>query len=350
MIPVRQQLIGKSFIHPVADYIMIGGAWSIIVIAAFLARPDLVAGMNTAAFGVLILLLPVAHFAASTLRLYSKPSYYKEFPFLAFAFPVITLAVLSVCILSPTVTGRYLVALYLTWSPFHYAKQTYGLSLMYSYRSGVKLTDPEKRLVYWTCMMPFLHSLLGSPELVLMWGIPSETLAALPDLRRALDLGAQAFLVLTFLVPALLFYRIFQTRRQFLPLITVLIMVTNGLWWTTLPYIDAFILATLAHGLQYNAITTIYHVRERLRDAANRHGWFYHAALFYGGCVLLGFGLFYCWPYAFVWAGAGLAESMLLVIATINLHHFIVDAYIWRLRSPSNAPTLVDPPGTPTLA
>jgi hypothetical protein len=30
--------------------------------------------------------------------------------------------------------------------------------------------------------------------------------------------------------------------------------------------------------------------------------------------------------------GFGPAESVLLVVAVINIHHFIVDAYIWKLR------------------
>ena len=30
-------------------------------------------------------------------------------------------------------------------------------------------------------------------------------------------------------------------------------------------------------------------------------------------------------------AGFGPAESVLLVVAVINIHHFIVDAYIWKL-------------------
>jgi len=57
----------------------------------------------------------------------------------------------------------------------------------------------------------------------------------------------------------------------------------------------------------------------------------YHAVWFYGASVALGYALFYCWPYAYVLAGFGAAESMLLVAAVINIHHFIVDRYIWRL-------------------
>ena len=39
-------------------------------------------------------------------------------------------------------------------------------------------------------------------------------------------------------------------------------------------------------------------------------------------------------------AGFGMAESMLLVVATINIHHFIVDAFIWKLRRGSNLSTM----------
>ena len=59
---------------------------------------------------------------------------------------------------------------------------------------------------------------------------------------------------------------------------------------------------------------------------------------------MLGYGLFYCWPYAFVLTGFGLAESVLLVTATINIHHFVVDAYIWRLgRTDSNSRLVTQP-------
>ena len=34
-----------------------------------------------------------------------------------------------------------------------------------------------------------------------------------------------------------------------------------------------------------------------------------------------------------VLAGFGWVESVLMVVAVINLHHFIVDGYIWRLKA-----------------
>ena len=42
------------------------------------------------------------------------------------------------------------------------------------------------------------------------------------------------------------------------------------------------------------------------------------------------------------WAGYDLTRSALLVTAAINRHHFIVDAYIWRLRRDPNYANVVD--------
>lgn len=52
--------------------------------------------------------------------------------------------------------------------------------------------------------------------------------------------------------------------------------------------------------------------------------------------LALAFLLFQTLPFAYVAMGFGLAESLLLVTAVINIHHFVVDAYIWRLRRDPN--------------
>ena len=342
---IRQQLIGHCFLHPLWDYLLIGGFWSILLTLYLLVEPGRAPYLNPDQLVWLVLFASSAHFAASTVRLYSKPTYLKEFSFLAFGFPVVTMAVLSVCVMFPGVFGRYLQVIYLTWAPFHYAKQIYGLSLMYSFRGGLKLDMADKRLIYWTCMMPFLYALMsGSGHMGLGWLLPADIVNANDGLRGTLNSIKTALMLLSFAMPIVLYWRIWKTRRQALPLIILVMMVANGLWWTGLSFLDAFVIATIAHGIQYMAIMLIYHVREQLAEPANTHGWAYHAGGFYAKCVALGYGLFNCWPFIFVWAGASFAESMLMVIATINLHHFIVDAYIWRLRIPENRQALVDQP------
>ena len=73
-----------------------------------------------------------------------------------------------------------------------------------------------------------------------------------------------------------------------------------------------------------------------MQAPGNTHGWPYHASLFYLRCLALAWALFSVWPYAYVFCGFGLAESAILTVAAINVHHFLVDAYIWRLRGDRN--------------
>ena len=86
-------------------------------------------------------------------------------------------------------------------------------------------------------------------------------------------------------------------------------------------------------GVPHLAIVLIFHVRDQMGRAENRRGPFLHVVSFYAWCLAIGYGLFQCLPQAYAMAGFGYVESTLVVAAAINLHHFIVDAYIWKLRA-----------------
>ena len=61
-------------------------------------------------------------------------------------------------------------------------------------------------------------------------------------------------------------------------------------------------------------------------------------------CLILGWVLFFRWPQAYWLFGFPIVQSGLLVTATINIHHFVVDAFIWKLRRDPNYQTVVDVP------
>ena len=124
-------------------------------------------------------------------------------------------------------------------------------------------------------------------------------------------------------------------------MISIVTIVANAFWWTTLRYMDAFVWATIFHGLQYLAIVIIFHVRERREQdpaarPAVRGRWVRPAAEFYAVSVVAGYLLFQAWPHASVLASLRFSQSFLVIVAIINIHHFIVDAYIWRLRRDPN--------------
>jgi hypothetical protein len=105
------------------------------------------------------------------------------------------------------------------------------------------------------------------------------------------------------------------------------VLVTNAVWWFVLDPIGAFTWATIFHGVQYLAIAAIFHAREQVACEGNHRGVLHHVLWFYGASLLLGYGLFYCLPWGFTAAGFGLLQSVALVVAAINIHHFVVDAF-----------------------
>jgi hypothetical protein len=270
-----------------------------------------------------------------------------KLPFLALGFPLVVFALLSLCIAQPVDFGRHLQALYLTWSPYHYAAQAYGIAVMYCMRSGCVLQRGEKSLVYWIALAPFFYSFITSAGVGLQWLTPPAIYDA--DATRAGIAVLRPILVAIGLGGPLLLWAWRARSANPMPVISALALGANGIWWYFLPPVEAFLWATFFHGLQYLAIVVIFHVREQTSRPKNRHGGFYHGVWFYTVCLLLAYALFNCVPQAYVFAGFSLTESLLLVTAAINVHHFVVDGFIWRLARDVRNRSVVDS-GLPTPA
>jgi len=134
-----------------------------------------------------------------------------------------------------------------------------------------------------------------------------------------------------------------------MPLIALLIVLSNGVWWVLLPYYNAFFVATVFHGLQYLVIVALFHAKDQMALPGNEHGLVAHSLRFYAMSLALAYGLFYCLPMGYRLAGFGVTESMFLVVTVINLHHFIVDAFIWRVARDSKNRRIVEA-STPVAA
>jgi hypothetical protein len=336
--PVRSgALLGRSFVHPVFDYLVIGGGLSLGAAALLVTRPDWLSfgrielgGESVSSFPWILLLCNSAHLAASSVRLYTKPGATRELPRLTLALPLFALLALTLCVVDAARFGRHLVGLYLTWSPFHYAAQAYGLAVIYALRAGRGLATGEKRLLRQACLLPFFVAMLQTGGAGLGWLLPDAWVHH-PRVFPLLQ-GLQGVLVvLVFAAPLTLFTWMWWRGRHPVPLICPMVVLANGLWWTLFPYENAFAWATVFHGLQYLGIATVFHVKDQVGRAGNARGPLFHVLQFYALSVALGYAVLYCLPRAYVFAGFGMVESVLLVIAAINIHHFIVDAYIWRV-------------------
>ncbi len=328
-----ERLLGRTFLHPVIDYLLIGGGLSLIVIPLLYGFSG---GQSLISFGLLpwfILLSNSAHFAASTVRLYTKPGAREALPFLTMAFPLLSIAVLTASLVLADQTGPILQAVYLSWAPFHYAAQAYGLAVMYSYRSGCQLSSAHKNLLWWIAIIPFVRLLLlSSDKHFFWWFMPNATAIAVAPWSLPVQILATALAAAAILLPPLLYFSVWRSASGPMPLISLLVVVANGIWFIVFTHYDGFVWATIFHGIQYLCIATIFHVKEQRARPDNRRGALYHVVWFYAASLLLGYGLFNCWPQAYIWLGFGPAESVLLVIAVVNLHHFIVDGYIWKMK------------------
>ncbi|MEE2665590.1 MAG: hypothetical protein VX681_15850 [Myxococcota bacterium] len=326
---------GRCFVGPLFDVALIGGGLSVVAIPLLSSAP----AMSVIDLGLLsaaLLAANSAHFAASTVRLYTKPGALRDWPFVTCGLPLAVLATLTLCIAFSDRLGPHLYALAFTWSPFHYAAQAYGLSTMYCSRSGYRLEPRDRHLLYAACLLPFAYSFSSAAGVGLEWFVSADWLAS-PAVAPIRGAWVAALGVLTLAAPAALFTRLRSSNGAAPPWIVSVLILSNGLWWVIFPYFSAFAWATVFHGVQYLAIVFVFHARER-RAAGSVASGPLLALRFYASCLALAYALFHALPIGYTALGFGYSESVLLVVAMINIHHFIVDRYIWRVRNdPRNA-------------
>ena len=341
-----------AFFSPALDALFLCGGFSIplLVLGASIFEPWQV---DPASRFVIFALANYAHFASSTVRFYTKPGTKSAHPFVAWGLPLLFGVAIVLGIYAPDAVGRNVTALFLSWSPYHYAAQAYGLSLLYCHRSGIALTGREKAGLWWICMLPFIRAMLKPRDNSIVdvmgvsgvgWLFPGafET----PVVAGFLDVVVTVLGPLVFVLPlAFAFY-----GRTRLPNLALLLVLCNAMWMVAFSRFDAAMLATVGHSIQYLCIVAYVHGKDALaRTGPKQRTSSFHMAGFYFVSVAGGVFLFLIVPVLIdLTAGLGgiavkPTEVSLMVAVAINLHHFIVDGYIWRSRrrpvlAPSAAP------------
>lgn len=325
--------------HPAIDYLLVGGGITIPIFIAIYFFPALAPAAEGPMTVRSFLLINGAHFAASAVRLYTKPGAKEQFPFLSWGFPVICLIAVAMALEWPGL-GQHLTALYFSWSPYHYAAQTYGLAVMYAMRSGAKLDQRDKTQIRWVCLLPFLYGLLTSKDGGLSWFVSQEWIASVPALSLIYSTLIGLVTIGIIALPVSLFWQLHRLRGRNVPLIVLLLQITNGVWWLTTDYLSAWWWTAMLHSIQYLIVAVAMHVKEQMArtDVRGRfHSPVYHGATFYGFSSLVALVLFFVLPLAYVPLGFEATQALVMVTVVINLHHFIVDGFIWRQRPPTKA-------------
>ena len=203
----------------------------------------------------------------------------------------------------PERIGRHFAALALTWSPYHYAAQAYGLALMYSYRSGMMFSPAEKRWLFWICMLPFLRALINIDDTSIaeimgvrgvLWLLPESLVGDGGIMAEGLRRMAAGLTPLVFVLPVA--YACFGRSR--LPLVALVLVLVDALWLTAFSLLDAIVWAAVAHSVQYLFIfiVTYTHAREATMKTTAGGGPRHHMVRFYSLSLLTGVGLFLALP------------------------------------------------------
>lgn len=338
---------GPWLYHSWLDLMAGCGAWSapLLIVATWLTPSHTHAW--AVAFYFLAMIFNYPHFMATIYRAYHTRQNFERYK-------IVTLHVTLLVVLTGIMLHAsyrllpWVFTLYICWSPWHYSGQNYGLLMMFARRSGATVAQAERRWIRAAFVASYLMLLAsfetgGSTDpLILSLGLPAKF-----SLPARLILGA-AFALFTFLG-----FKGLVRRSGVRAMAAPLTLALTQFLWFVLPTLlelhaayqvpqtrySSGILAVL-HSSQYLWITSYYQRREA--QASGQTKWSmagYFLTLIAGGIALFIPGP---WLVSYIFR-FDFTTSFLIFTALVNIHHFILDGVVWKLRDSRVASLLIDP-------
>ncbi len=305
-----------------------------------------------------VLLVTVPHYGATLQRVYGSAEQRSRYAFFTVYATAALVAWFVVGTFDPLL-GSLMITVFLSWSPWHYSGQNYGIAMMYLGRAGIVLPPAVKRTFWTTFVLSYLLSQLnlhGSRSAAhYATGAGEQSLGVLP-LGLPQDVVAPLFagivvLYLGVLVIAGIGLLRAGAAKTLLPVAAI--VFTQALWfvvpffviqWLALELGDprygvvenAILWLAIAHGAQYLWVTS-YYARASSSERGYR-GYLVKTMLF--GAAAWSLPVVAFAPEML--AGASYTNGhALLIAALVNIHHFVLDGAIWKLRSGRVASVLI---------
>jgi tetratricopeptide (TPR) repeat protein len=355
---------------PLPDLLLgCGLGYVLLFVALCFYGTELRTGLAPGLLPFLTVLIGAPHYGATLLRVYERREDRRAYALFAVHASWI-LALLFAVATQWLPLGSLLLTVYLTWSPWHYTGQNYGLAVLFLRRRGVALDAITKRWIYTAFVLSYAIVFLAihsnapgsqyTPPLyiadgyrMLPLGIPSSIGDPLFD----------AALVGALFSAGVAAFRLLQhgSLRTIAP--TFALMGTQALWFAIpvamrryglLSHLEPFapqyagwyfFWAALAHSIQYVWVTS-YFARSRSE--------FPGVPLYLGKALLAGAAI---WSVPALLFAPGLLGRLpydaglgALVAAVVNLHHFVLDGAIWKLRDGRIARILIRSDGNAASA
>jgi tetratricopeptide (TPR) repeat protein len=340
--------------RPWLDLLVGCGAWSAPLLGVAMWMSPTHAHGWSVAFYLLAIAFNYPHFMATIYRAYHTRADFEKYKFVTLHVTLLIVLTGIVMHTSPRLFP-WVFTLYICWSPWHYSGQNYGLLMMFTRRSGAEITAAEKRWLRGAFVASYLMLLAsfetgGSTDpLILSLGLPAKF-----TLPMRLVLGG-AFLIFTLLG----FQRLMRVRGT-RSLVAPLTLAFTQFLWFVLPTLlelssgsqvpqtrySSGILAVL-HSAQYIWITSYFQRREA--RAAGQQSW--HIAAYFATLIAGGIALFIPGPWLVSYLfHYDFTTSFLIFMSLVNIHHFILDGALWKLRDSRVSSLLVDRGGKASSA
>jgi tetratricopeptide (TPR) repeat protein len=337
----------SSWIYAKGLDLVVGcGAWSapLLLLGYFFGKES----NSTASilFYGLALVFNYPHYMATVYRAYHRREDFAKYRF--YTIHLTILLVLTVIISHWAYALLPIVfTIYLTWSPWHYTGQNFGIAMMFARRKGATPTRANRNALYISFLASYLllfltfHSIPSSDSLVISLGIPGSFANV-----------AKVLLFIVFIISGFWSLRSLIQQTSWRAMIAPITLFTTQFFWFVLPTIlqsfdktqipqtrySSGVLAVM-HSAQYLWITSYFARKESNASAGSK--WkplAYFAILVAGGIALFVPGpwlVSYLFKYDF-------ASSFLIFTALVNIHHFMLDGAIWKLRDKRVANLLLD--------
>jgi len=341
-----QALPSPWIYRPWLDLLVGCGAWSapLLLLAFYSAQSYSRAWVF--AFYFLALLFNYPHFMATVYRAYHTHSEFAKYRiFTVHVTLLLALAGVLAHLWYPLVP--LIFTLYICWSPWHYTGQNFGLLMMFARRAGISPAPAERRALHLSFLASYLLLMLSFHT-----GASGDPLVLSLGLSEKFTLPARGVLAFLFVVSSGWALVSLARRSSLRAIIAPFALATTQFLWFLLPAViqlasgreipqtrySSGILAVL-HSTQYLWITSYYQEREA-RAAGDMQWKFsrYLVTLIAGGIALFIPGP---WIVSRVFH-ADFAVSFLTFTALVNIHHFILDGALWKLRDSRIAALLLD--------
>jgi tetratricopeptide (TPR) repeat protein len=317
--------------------LMVGcGAWSapLLLISYFSIASSTRAW--SVAFYALALFFNYPHYMATIYRAYHRAEDFHKYRI--FTVHITALIVLTLVLAHSWVRILpWIFTIYLTWSPWHYSGQNYGLFMMFARRAGAKPSEAVRRALYGAFAASYLILFLGFHT-----GASADPLFISLGIPAIVSRWEQILLALAFVALAAFGLSRLAKETGWRKLLPSLTLFSSQFLWFVLPAGISLIkglgipqsryssgVLAVMHSAQYLWITSYYARREAAGEGSRPwRAWAYFAVLIAGGIALFVPGP---WLASRVFHH-DFTTSFLIFTALVNIHHFLLDGAIWKLR------------------